>query len=111
MKSGALAIASLQQTDGSLKDRPVLLLKQMPGFGDWLVSGISTQLRHEVKNFDVVLDTKHSDYAMSKLKQPSLIRLSFITVLPSSAIKGTIGEISTTTLRKLLNNLASHIAA
>jgi mRNA interferase MazF len=109
MKAGEIALANLQQSDGTMKLRPVLLLKQMPGFGDWLVTGISTQLHQEVKGFDVVLDRAHSDYSRTNLKQPSLIRLSFLTVLPSKVIKGGIGQVNATTLRTVLDNLASFI--
>jgi hypothetical protein len=43
-----VALAPLQQSDGSVKNHPVVLLRQMPPFGDWLVCGVSTQLRQRV---------------------------------------------------------------
>lgn len=49
MKDGDICIHKVAQPDGSFKMRPVLLLKQMPPFGDWIVCAISSQLRQEVK--------------------------------------------------------------
>jgi len=34
----------MPQADGRVKDRPCIALRRMPGFGDWLVCGVSTQL-------------------------------------------------------------------
>ena len=48
MTEGAVALAPLPQADGRTKPRPVVLLRAMPPFGDWLVCGISTQLQQEV---------------------------------------------------------------
>jgi mRNA interferase MazF len=62
MNKGDIAKARLQQADGSFKIRPVLLLKQMPPFNDWLVCGISSQLRQFVPNFDILLDFAHPDF-------------------------------------------------
>ncbi len=52
MNAGEIVITPLQQSDGRIKNRPALILKEMPLFGDYLVCGITSQLHHEVKNFD-----------------------------------------------------------
>lgn len=57
MKKGDIALANLQQADGQRKLRPVLLLKQMAPFQDWLVCGISSQLRQAVSGLDEVIRT------------------------------------------------------
>ena len=44
MREGGIILANLQLADGSVKLRPVLLLKQLPVYNDFLVCGISTQL-------------------------------------------------------------------
>jgi mRNA interferase MazF len=44
MREGEIILANLVQADGSFKLRPVLLLKRLPGYNDFLVCGISTQL-------------------------------------------------------------------
>ncbi len=44
MREGAIVLLPLAQADGTVKPRPAVALSQLPGFGDWLVCGISTQL-------------------------------------------------------------------
>jgi hypothetical protein len=46
MTQGDIALAPLPQADGRTKLRPVILLRQVPHFGDWLICGVSTQLHH-----------------------------------------------------------------
>ena len=109
MRVGEIAKAMLPQADGSHKPRPVLLLKQMPPFQDWLVCGISTQLRQFVANFDEMLDEEHPDYAMSGLVSPSIIRLGFLSVLPENRIQGIIGNVSAVTYQRLISNLILYL--
>ena len=56
MREGAIALAALPQANGPVKNRPVVLLREMPPFGDWLVCGISTQLHQRVADFDWLLE-------------------------------------------------------
>ncbi len=65
----------LPQADGNTKLRPVLLLKQLPGYNDFLVCGISTQLHHLIQNFDELIDEKSNRSAETGLRQSSIIRL------------------------------------
>ncbi len=109
MNPGDTALLSIRQADGRTKTRPILLLKQMPPFNDWLVCGISTQLHQEHKGFDfVVLDTD-AIFAQTGLKGSSVIRLGFLDVIPTSSIPGSIGKIDPVTLKLLLNRLANHL--
>lgn len=109
MKSGDIVLISLPQSDKKLKKRPALLLKKMPGFGDWLVCGISTQLHQYVSNFDEVIDKNHPDFKSPGLLAPSLVRLTFIAVVPASDIPGTIGSLGVLTLTKIVNNLINFL--
>lgn len=111
MKAGDIVLIALPQADGQIKKRPSLLIKQMPGHGDWLVCGISTQLHHFIKGFDEKLDANHSDYLISKLKAPSIIRLGFLTVVSSKQIPGVLGNVSSKTLKKLTENLVNLLKA
>ena len=81
----------------------------MPGHGDWLICGISTQLQHFIKDFDEMLDQKHPDFRSSRLQTPSIVRLGFLTVVPSFAIPGAIGNLSQATVKKLTGNLVRHL--
>src|SRR5476649_2886244 len=94
MNGGDVALASLPQADGRTKPRPVILLRQMPPFGDWLVCGVSTQLQQQVVGLDEIIEPSHGDFARSGLKAPSLVRLGFVTVLPADKMLGTMGAVS-----------------
>lgn len=109
MREGDIAKAALQQSNNSFKIRPVLLLKKMPPFGDWLVCGISTQLKHEVNNFDIILSDSETGFENTGLLRSSLIRLGFLSVVPENIIEGSIGIISEEIYHKLISNLTEHL--
>jgi mRNA interferase MazF len=109
MKERDVVIASLQQADGSMKQRPAIILRVMPPFQDMLVCGISSQLHHYVKDFDDMIDVRDGDYVASGVKSTSLIRLSFLSTLPTHHIIGVIGSISEERHRRLLNVLSSYL--
>jgi mRNA interferase MazF len=82
MKDGDVLLTSLPQADGTMKDRPVLLLCRVPPFDDFLVCGISTQLQQAAPELDEQIAARDPDYRTSGLKSVSLIRLEFLAVLP-----------------------------
>lgn len=97
------------QSDGRVKPRPVIVLRQMPPFADWLVCGVSTQLQQQVPGFDEIIGPAQHDFANSGLKAASLIRLGFLTVLPTSQFLGVIGSISPERHHRLLESLCRHL--
>ena len=109
MKQGSVILSALPQADGKLKLRPALLLKQLPGHGDWLLCGISSQLHQFIPGFDLLIDTDNKDYKKSGLKKPGVVRLGFLSVIPTSAIAGSIGEISNDNVKGLLKNLSDYL--
>jgi mRNA interferase MazF len=109
MKEGAVVLVPLTQVDGKVKPRPAVALRQLPGFGDWLVCGVSTQLHQRVTGFDEEVSADAPDFPLSGLTQPSLIRLSFLQSVPLSTIMGRIGAISPERHHRLLTNLARHL--
>ena len=74
-----MALALLPQADGRTKPRPVILLRRMPPFDDWLVCGVSTQLHQEAAGFEETILPAHTDFRRSGLKAPSLIRLGSLS--------------------------------
>jgi len=44
MKEGDVVLTPLPQADGAMKNRPAIVLRVMPPFGDRLVCGVSSQL-------------------------------------------------------------------
>ena len=74
MTEGDISLTVLPQADGQRKNRPVVVLRKMPPFDDWLVCGVSTQLHQAVAGFDDAVHVGDADYTASGLKASSLIR-------------------------------------
>lgn len=109
MKERDVVLAPLPQSTGQLKNRPAVVLRVMPPYGDFLVCGVTSQLRQEVSGFDDLIGPSDPDFVASGLKAPSLIRLGFLAVLPPSGLLGAIGSISENRHEKLLERLSSHL--
>ena len=91
MRPGEIVLLRLPQANlASGKLRPVLVLSDLPGpFGDYLVCGISSQLHHEMPDWDERLTASDDDFAASGLKVPSVIRLNWLAAINPSASVGT----------------------
>jgi mRNA interferase MazF len=110
MSEGDILIAALQQSDGAIKKRPVLLLRRMPAYDDLLVCGISSRLHQFISGFDEMLDRAHPDFPRSGLKGESVIRLSFLDVLPKhSLLAGRVGSLSPECHRRLVVRLSEYL--
>ncbi|MGH9946787.1 MAG: hypothetical protein ACRD6X_06295 [Pyrinomonadaceae bacterium] len=44
MKEGDVVLVAMPQANGSVKNRPAIILREMPPFQDMLVCGVSTRL-------------------------------------------------------------------
>jgi len=110
MTEGGIVLTPLPQADGCLKPRPAVLLRRMQPFDDWLVCGVSTQLHHEVPDFDDLIVPSHADFTASGLKASSLIRLGYLAVLPADHFLGAIGSIAPTRHSRLLSRLSEFLA-
>lgn len=109
MKQGDIALTPVAQADGKIKNRPAIILREMPPFQDLLVCGISTQLHHLVQGFDELIQPNDSDYRVSGLIAPSLIRLGYLALVPQQRIAGAIGSISSERHKRLLQNLSNYL--
>lgn len=109
MTEGDVVLTPLPQADGQIKNRPAIILREMPPYGDFLVCGVSTQLHQEVAGFDDPIRPGDADFAASGLKAPSLIRLGFLAVLPASSLLGAIGSIEKVRHVRLLKRLSKHL--
>jgi mRNA interferase MazF len=82
----------------------------MPGYGDFLVCGISTQLRQAIAGFDeVLISDRDADFKQSGLLADSVIRLGFLAVLPRRTIIGSIGTISVERYNRLIDRLTRYL--
>lgn len=111
MKEGDVILTPLPQADGKLKNRPSLVLRELPPFGDFLVCGISTQVRLAVSGFDEVVSRSDPDFSRSGLVADSVIRLGFLAVVSRKRILGSIGQIDPARHSRLLINLSNHLVA
>ncbi len=109
MKEGDVVLTPIPQANGKVKNRPAIVLCEMPGYGDVLVCGISTQLHHYVQGFDEIISPADADFTSSRLVAASLIRLSFLAVLPRKNIAGAIGAIEPERHERLLKALSNHL--
>lgn len=109
MKEGDIVLTPVPHSDGSIKNRPAILLREFPPYNDYLVCGVSTQLHQEVQGPDEVISTSDPDFGSSSLKSESLIRLGFLAMLPRTKIAGSIGSISVERHRRLLDTLAEYL--
>ncbi len=109
MKEGDVVLTPLPQANGQIKNRPAIFLREMPRFGDALICGISTQLQQEVAGFDEIISGQDADFVNSGLRTDSLVRLGFLTVVPHSKIAGSLGSISVTRHKRLLQNLSKYL--
>ena len=109
MKQGDIILTPVPQADGRLKNRPAIVLREMPPYGDFLICGVSSQLHHYVSGFDEIIGPEHEDFESSGLVTRSLIRLGFLTLIPSFRIMGSIGSISIERHKRLLKSLSDYL--
>jgi mRNA interferase MazF len=109
MKEGDVILTPIPQADGNVKNRPAILLREMPSYGDLLVCGVSTQLHHYVQGFDEIITPDDTDFAFSRSVAASLIRLGFLAVLPRKKILGSIGSIAPERHRRLSHALSGYL--
>lgn len=106
---GDVVVASLAQADGGVKLRPVVLLSKLPGFGDYLVCGVSSQTRQAVDGFDLILTPGSPEFAASGLRAESVVRLTFLGVVPVAKMTRRLGRLPPEVLAVLQKRLAQHI--
>ena len=109
MREGSVVLSAFQQADGKIKNRPALILRAMPPFGDFLVCGISRQVHHAVADVDELIVPGDDDFKESHLAGPSVIRLGFLAVIPRKDLLGEIGRVSAERHRRLLEKLANFL--
>nr|VFJ73854.1 MAG: mRNA interferase MazF [Candidatus Kentron sp. FW] len=109
MIEGDIILTPLPQADGRVKNRPALILREFPPYGDFLVCGISTQVRQAVAGFDDVIRHSDADFPGTGLVAESLIRLGFLAILPRSNILGSIGAVAPERYAMLLHRLARYL--
>ncbi len=109
MREGSVVIAVMSQADGDVKPRPAVVLRELPGYGDLLLCGISTRLYQMVKGFDEVIVRSDADFGNTGLHSDTLIRLGHLFALPKKFIEGEVGRIASKRHKRLLKTLSSYL--
>jgi len=68
MQEADVVLTPIPQADGKIKNRPVILLRELPPYGDFLVCGVSTQLHQQVPDFVDIISPSDPDFAPSGLR-------------------------------------------
>ena len=109
MQESKIILTPIPQSNGAIKNRPALILRKMPKYQDLLVCGVSTQLKQYIPNFDEIISPDDVDFELSGLTSLSIIRLSFLTVIPNKNVIGVIGNIFIERYQRLIDNLAHYL--
>jgi mRNA interferase MazF len=109
MKEGDVILAKLAQGDGRQKKRPVVILRELPSYGDLLVCGISSQLHQYVRGVDQIIQPTEADFGKSGLLRTFLIRVGHLAVVPRTSVAGAIGSISPERHKRLLRTLSNYL--
>lgn len=109
MQEADIVLTPLPQSDGIIKNRPVILLRELPPYKDFLVCGVSNQIQQAVPNFDQIISPSDPDFSGSGLRTTSLSRLGFLAVVPRRKIIGSIGSISLERHQRLLQTLSDYL--
>jgi mRNA interferase MazF len=109
MKEGNLILTTIIQVDGQNKQRPALILRKLPKYGDLLICGISTNLSQFIPDFDEIIRVGDSDFITSGLVEESLIRLAFLSVIRKKEVIGSIGEIDIDRHHRLLSSISNYL--
>jgi len=109
--SGNIVLIRFPRLDlGHGKYRPVLLLDKLPGpFQDWLICAITSQLRHNIPDWDEIISPSDTDFEQSGLKVHSLIRIGKLATIDESIFEGKLGSISQDRLQRIRTKLSDRL--
>ncbi len=90
--------------------RPALVLRSLPNErGDWLICMLSSQLHHEIPEFDEIVRDTDDDFSQTGLKTTSLIRVTRLAVVSEDLLHGAIGSLPEERLTKIRTRVADWI--
>ena len=109
MNVGDIVLLRFPRTDlrrGKL--RPALIVAVAPGrHADLLLAMISSNIYQTIPNFDEVIAITDDDYAATRLKTQSVIRLARLASVEPLAVNARLGRISDKRLQLIRRRLAN----
>lgn len=109
MLEGSVIKAFIHQADGKFKARPVVIIKKLPYFDDWLVCGISSKVHTIHPGLDILISRSHPDFSEIGLNYELVIRAGWLNTFPQSKIEGAWGKVSINTLEQIKKNPANYV--
>ena len=108
MREREVILVYLKDAQGQLKLRPAVCLRQLPhNYHTFIVFGLTTQLQYCVTGFDEIVTPQ--DDNLGQLREPSLIRLGFLSQVHLSEVVGHIGSISKERHKRLLKKFGEYL--
>ena len=113
MKPGELVLIRFPEADlASGKLRPALVVAIAPGrHPDVLLALVTSRDYQEAPNFDEVILPSDSDFAATRLKTRSVVRLARLVTVDASVIEGRLGAISAARLAGIRRRLVEWLGA
>jgi mRNA interferase MazF len=109
MKPGDLVLLRFPQSnlqEGKL--RPALVIAIAPGrHADVLLALVTSRSYQAVADFDEVVEPTDPDFALTRLKSRSVIRLARLATVEPAVIAARLGSISPDRLTRICNRLVS----
>lgn len=105
MKKGDIVIATLPTSDGSFKERPALIINVFSPYNDYLLCGISSQSKQNIKDVAFLIDIHDDYFGATGLHKSSIIRLNYLVTLSQDMIAGKIGFIPGLIFEKIVSKL------
>ena len=108
MKECDVIVVYLKDTEGQLRLRPAVCLRQLPhNYHAFIACGLTTRLQYCVEGFDEIVTPQ--DDNLERLRETSLIRLGFLSQIQIDEIVGHIGSISEERHKRLLKKLSEYL--
>ncbi len=107
MRAGELVLVRFPEADlASGKLRPALVVAIAPGrHPDVLLALVTSRGYQEVQEFDEVIRPSDADFAATRLKEQSVIRLARLVTVDAGVIEGRLGAISPPRLTRIRERL------
>ena len=108
---GSVSLVRFPQSDlHKGKYRPVVVLAFLPNsYSDCMICAITSQLHHEIEDWDELISPDDSDFNSSGLKTASLIRIGKLATVETRILEGVIGKISDERLKNILKRLSDYL--
>ena len=112
MKPGELVLVRFPETDlASGKLRPALVVAIAPGrHPDVLLALVTSRGYQAVSKFDEVIEPVDADFAATRLKTRSVVRLARLVSVDVGVIEGRLGAISPSRLTRIRERLIAWLS-